>query len=73
MKTTSNLKDTIATSAVLIVAVAGIFGAAFNSNDARADSKAAVAAITMEPIVISASRMDTAALDTIVITASRTN
>ena len=73
MKTTSNLKDTVATSAVLIVTVAAIFGAAFNSNDARADSNAVVTTIAMEPIVVSASRMDTAALDTIVITASRTN
>jgi hypothetical protein len=73
MKTSNSVKDTVATSAILFVTLAAVFGAALNSNEARADSKAAAIIQTIEPIVIHASRISTVSMDAIVVTASRTN
>ena len=68
----SNLKDNVPAAALLIAMFIAIVGAAFTSNEARADQ-----AITqmdtqqMDTIVIEAPRMQVTHLDTIVVTAQR--
>ncbi len=64
------LKDNIATSTVLAAILIATFGTLVNSPDARADH---VAVQQMEAIVITAPRMETVKLDTIIVTASRSS
>jgi len=72
MKTTYinvNLKDNLATAAVLAATVVTILGALGNSTEARANHVPATQ--QMETIAVTASRMESARMDTIVVTASR--
>ncbi len=64
----SILKDNVAAATVLTAIVVAVLGTLANSTDARADQ---VAAQQMEAIIITAPRMETVTLDTIVVTASR--
>ena len=66
----TNLKDNIATGTVLAAILVATFGALGNSPDARADQAAMQ---QMEAIVITAPRMETVKLDTIIVTASRSS
>lgn len=62
------LKDNVAAATVLTAIVVAVFGTLVNSPDARADQ---VAVQHMDAIVVTAPRMETVTLDTIVVTASR--
>ena len=64
----ANLKDSIATLSVLAVTAVAIVGAMVNSNDARADRPTVQ---QMEKIVVTAPRVATVTLETIVVTAQR--
>ena len=63
-----NLKDNIATAAVLVATAITILGAIVNSTEARADYPLVQ---KMETIVITAPRGETVKLETIIVTAPR--
>lgn len=66
--TKRNLKDNIASAAVLAASAIAIFGAIVVDSDARTPQSAEQ---QMETIVVTASRTDIARMDTILVTASR--
>lgn len=73
MKTafTSNNKDNIAITTLIIVSLFAIASGVFNSNKAVATEAATVQ--RLDTIVITASRTPVTVLDTMVVTASRKN
>lgn len=64
------LKDNVASAAVMAATLLAFAGAAFGPEQNAAASNDVV---QLEPVVITAQRMETVALDKIVVTASRVN
>lgn len=70
LNTRSN-KDNFATAAIIVIGLFALASGVFASRPAAATQAVEVAIQTLEPIVVTASRVPDATLDTMVVTASR--